>query len=280
MRRVKDPVIWIFWAVALILLAGAGCLGWSQHRVAGWARVSGQVVRSRVVADAHGKWLGELTVRTSEGERQVRSNWASPLAKNMQATLDQAPAGTNLAFPQNPADARDLRWPPKPEDAIMPWALVGGALLFVFIPVGVVALSQRKDAIKIAGGIFVLLGWTMIGGGLVVAYQRMDVLRHWPEVEGTVVSSWEVPRGRRIWGVDAEIAYLVDGVAVRSVLGSRGRSQLLQAGSKHLLRYEPGHPKVATFEASWSFGYFWECLVLGLVGVSTCGLGLGMRRLL
>lgn len=275
----KDPVVLIFWAVALMLLAVAGWLGWSQHQVAGWGRVSGQVVSSRVVPDAHGKYLGEVTVRTPEGERQVRTGWASQLASSMQATLDQTPVGTNLAFPQNPTDAKDLRWPPKPEDALLPWALVVGALLFVFIPVGVVALSQRKDSIRIAGGIFVVLGLGAIAAGLMVAYQRVEVLRHWPEVEGTVISSWEVPRGRRIWGVDAEVTYTVDGTEVRSVLGSRGRSQLLAAGSKHRLRYQPGHPKVATFEAGWNFGYFWDVLVLSLVGVSTCGLGLAVRRL-
>ncbi len=262
-----------------MLLAVAGWLGWSQHQVAGWARVSGQVLSSQVLPDAHGKYVGEVTVRTAEGERRVRTSWSSQLSSDMQATLDQAPAGAHLAFPQNPDDARDLRWPPKPQDAILPWGVGLGALLFVFIPVGVVALSERKDAIQIAGGIFMLLGLGMMGGGLVLAYQRVEVLRQWPEVEGTVISSWEVPRGRRIWGVDAEIAYVVDGVEVRSVLGSRGRSQLLPAGRKHLLRYQPGHPKVATFEASWSAGYFWECLVLGLVGLSTCGLGLGVRRL-
>ncbi|MBX3172573.1 MAG: DUF3592 domain-containing protein [Candidatus Eremiobacteraeota bacterium] len=275
----RDPVVLIFWAVALLLLAVAGWSGWNQHQIAGWARVSGQVVSSRVLPDAHGKYVGELTVRTADGERQVRTGWASQLASRMQATLDETPAGTNLAFPQNPADAKDLRWPPQPQDAIMPWALAGGALLFVFIPVGVVALSQRKDAIKIAGSIFLVLGLGMIAGGLVVGYSRIDVLRHWPAVEGTVISSWEVQRSRRIWGVDAEFAYVVDGREIRSVLGSRGRSGLLPAGSKHWLRYQPGHPKVASFEAGWTLGYFWEGLVLGLVGLGIGGLGLGMRKL-
>ena len=278
--EMKDPVILAFWAVALLFLAVAGWLGWSQHQVAGWARVSGQVVSSQVLPDGQGKYVGEVTVRTAEGERQVRTGYSSDLATSVQATLDETPAGSNLAFPQNPANARDLRWPPRPEDAILPWAVAGGGLLFAFIPVGVVALSQRKDAIKIAGGIFVLLGVGMIVGGLWLGYQRVGVLRNWPQVEGKVISSWEVPRGKNTWGVDAEFAYSVGGTEIRTVLSSRGRSALLPAGTVQILRYCPGHPKVATFEAAWSLGYFWECLVLGLVGTSTCGLGLAVRRLL
>lgn len=277
---VKEPVVLAFWAVALVFLAVAGWLGWSQHQLAGWARVNGRVVRSQVVPDGQGKYVGEVTVETADGERQVRTSWSSQLAANMQSTLDETPPGRQLALPQNPADAKDLRWPPKPEDAILPWAVAGGGLLFALIPVGVVALSERKDAIKIAGGLFVALGLGMVAGGLWLTYQRVDVLRNWPEVQGRVLSSWEVPRGRTIWGVDAEFAYTVEGTEIHTVLGSRGRGSLLTVGSTHMLRYQPGHPKVATFEASWSPGYFWECLVLGLVGASTCGLGLAVRRFL
>ncbi|MFN8608574.1 MAG: hypothetical protein U0931_13635 [Vulcanimicrobiota bacterium] len=154
----KDPVVLIFWTVALMLLALAGWLGWSQQQVAGWARVGGQVVSSRVLPDGQGKYRGELTVRTADGEQTVRTGWSSQLSAGMQATLDETPTGTTLAFPQNPADTKDLRWPPQPQDAFLPWALAASAGLFAFIPVGVVALSQRRDAIKIAGSIFVVLG--------------------------------------------------------------------------------------------------------------------------
>ncbi|MBS2037052.1 DUF3592 domain-containing protein [bacterium] len=274
----KEPVMLVFWAVALVFLAVAGWLGWSQHQLNTWARVSGRVVRSQVLPDGQGKYVGEVTVLTADGERKLRTSWSGQLASRVQSTLDETPAGTTLALPQNPADAQDLRWPPQPEDALLPWVVAGGGILFALIPVGVVALSERKDAIKIAGGIFVALGLGMLAGGAWLTYQRLDVLRNWPEIQGQVLSSWEAPRGRNIRGVDAEFAYTVDGSEVRSVLSSRGRASLLEPGSTHLLRYQPGHPKLATFEASWSLGYFWECMVLGLVGASTCGLGLAVRR--
>ena len=270
----------VFWAVALLLWVLAGWLGWSQHQLNGWARVSAQVVSSQVVPDGQGKYVGEVTVSTADGERKVRTSSSSQLAANVQATLDETPAGTTLALPQNPSEAKDLRWPPQPADAIVPWAVAGGGLLFILIPVGVVALSERRDAMKIAGGIFATLGLGLMGAGLWLTYQRVDVLRNWTEVQGQVLSSWEVPRGRTIWATDAEFVYTVEGREIHSVLGSRGRGSLLPVGSTHMLRYQPGHPRVATFEASWSLGYFWECLVLGVVGLSTCGLGLAMRRFL
>lgn len=55
----KDPVILAFWAVALLFLAVAGWLGWSQHQAAGWARVSGQAVSSTLLPDGQGKMWGE-----------------------------------------------------------------------------------------------------------------------------------------------------------------------------------------------------------------------------
>lgn len=283
----KDPVVLVFWGIALLFFALALGLGWNQHQVQCWPRVQVQVVDKQVVPNSSGQYLGEVTVTTPAGQKlKLRTSWSSSQSASIQSRLDTLPK--TAALPENPQDPNDLRLPPDDTDALLPWFIAAGGLLFAIIPVGVIALSQRKDGIRIAAGLFVLIGVLLmaLGGGL--TYQRVEVLRNWPQVEGTVVSSWPVPRGGRgQMAKDAEFRYLVNGAEVNSVLGIRtGTRDLnwletqLQPGTTRPLRYNPANPKLATFEASWSFGYFWECVLMLGLGAMTSGLGLAIRKLL
>lgn len=283
----KDPILLVFWGVAALFLVLAAGLAWTQHQIDSWPRVTVQIQDRQVVPDRHGKYVGEVTVTTAKGEQlKLRTSWASSQSASMQSTLDSLPQ--TAALPENPQDPKDLRLPAQDTDALMPWFIAVGGLLFAVIPVGVIALSERKDGIRIAATLFVLIGLLMLGLGAGLAYQRAQVLRTWPEVEGTVVSSWRIARGSRgRLGKDAEFRYQVNGAEVHSVVGTRGGSNdrawldsLLQPGTTQKLRYNPANPKLATFEASWSFGYFWECVLMLGIGAVTAGMGLAIRKLL
>ena len=283
----KNPILLVFWGVAALFLALALGLAWYQHQVETWPRVNVQVEDRQVVRDNYGKYVGEVTVTTPAGQHlKVRTSWASSQFATMQSKMDAIPTTTSL--PENPEDPKDLRLPPEDIDAILPWCIAAGGLLFAVIPVGVMALADRKDCIRITGTLFILIGalFMVLGGGL--AYQRVDVLRNWQQVEGTVISSWPSQRGGRGQvGKDAEFRYQVNGVEVRSVLGTRNGTRdrawlesQLQPETTRMLRYNPANPKLATFEASWSFGYFWECVLMLGLGAVTAGLGLAVRKLL
>jgi hypothetical protein len=264
----------MFWAVAGLFAALAAGFGWSLHQVGSWPQASAVVVSSQVVP-AGGAFEAQLVVTVNNQERHLIGG-TSQAAENLQARLDSWKAGSQIVVAENPSDPADLRLPPEAADWILPLALVLGAVAMAGMPVAVMAFSRRADWTVWTGRIFILLGAAGLAGSPVLAYERVQVLRGWPEVQARVLNVWEIPGNR---GVAAEFEYRVSDADFRSVVSSRGPSnEHFEIGSTRTLRYNPGNPRQATFEAAWEFGYFWEAAVLGLVGLSTAMLGLLVAR--
>lgn len=289
-----DPVLLIFFAIAALIEIGALGLGWYQARVADWPRVAAQVLSSEVTDTGQGRYSGLVKVRLSDGqEAQLTTPRGSSDPASIQLDLEAFPAGMALGIPQNPDDPKDLRLPPDPSEAWLPWILAASGSLFALIPIGVVALSRRQDAIAIGGRVFIVCGAVMLAIGVYGAWTKIHILRSWPEVEATVVESragFRPGKSRVLRGVDLIVDYTAEGQAVRGMLAARGGSdparveeqvrELYAPGRRIKVRYQPGHPRNATFEAAWSMGFFWEALLLGGLGLVMAGLGAVMARFL
>lgn len=271
-------IVLMFWAVAGLFVALAVGLGWSVYQVGTWPRASAVVLSSQVAPDGSGAFEARLVVTVNNQERQLSAG-EGPVAQDLQARLDHWKAGSQMIVAENPASAADVRIPPEAADWILPVALALGGVLMAAMPIAVMAFSQRKDAFVLTGRFFILLGAACLAAGPVVAFERVQVLRNWPETQAKVMNVWETAGRRGNRGVSAEFAYRVSDTDFRSVVSSRGPSgEHFEIGSNRTLRYNPGNPREATFEAAWGLGYFWEALVLSVVGLSTAVMGLLVAR--
>ena len=165
-------------------------------------------------------------------------------------------------------------------------------LLFAAIPIGVVALSKRQDAFKIAGRLFSAIGLIMIGISGLLGYEKVDILRNWPQVDATIVSAkiGERPSRRQsLSGLDLVVRYNVNQQAIETAVYSRGGtsdsawlqrqlSDRMAPGKTIAVRYQPSNIRVATFEADWSLGYFWECALTLIIGLTTACLGMAVTK--
>ncbi|MGE0492329.1 MAG: DUF3592 domain-containing protein [Vulcanimicrobiota bacterium] len=291
MKFLRDPVVLIFWGIGALLLALGGFFGWSMQRVAGWPKLTVEVISSQVVPNGN-DFLGEVRIKTSQGaEKVLTTSWSSSDVTLIESALAATPVGAEVDLPQNPSDPEDLRLPPGGSDWIIPLALAGGGLLFGVIPVGVMALSDRSDAVALAGLGFVVIGLGLVGVGVVLVVKKVDVLTNWPVAEATVISNRIVPATRNTLRLQVRCSYTAEGQTVESTLStrasSRNRSQLeqlaagsLAVGSHPQVRYRKGSPRVGTFEAAWTFGYFWETVLVSCGGFLLVGLGALMKRYL
>lgn len=294
-QHLKDPVVTIFFVIAALVVAGALTLGHYQARVARWPRLNVTVVSSEVVAEAGGRYLGRVVFREQSGtEGSVVTSWGSSDPATMESSLRPFEAGARIALPQNPADPGDLRLPPDPMDAWLPWFLAAGGLLFALVPVGVVALSNRKDALRVGGLVFAMTGALVVSIGVYLGAKKVRILTAWSISEGTVIESQVGFRpGRRgpRYAVDTLMQYQVAGQEMNAMVGSASgqadRSEVEQElktrfapGSQHEIRYNPEFPKEATYEAEWTPAYFWEALLFFGLGLVMTGLGWAMARFL
>ncbi|MFN8610228.1 MAG: DUF3592 domain-containing protein [Vulcanimicrobiota bacterium] len=271
-------ILLMFWAVAGLLAAISVALGWSIHQIDSWPRASAVVVSSRLVPSEAGSFQAEVVVVLGSQERHLSAG-QSQTAQDLQNRLDACKPGAQLVVSENPANSADVRLPPEPGDWIIPLALMLGAALFAATPAAVMALARSKQAFAWTGRLFILLGAACLASAPVLAFERVQVLRNWPETEAKVLNVWDtalVQGNRRLSG---EFAFRAGNQDVRTVISSRGFSQQhLEIGSTQMIRYNPQQPRQATFEASWSAGYFWEALVAAAVGLSTSLLGLAVAR--
>ncbi|MCA9792510.1 MAG: DUF3592 domain-containing protein [Candidatus Eremiobacteraeota bacterium] len=291
MKYLREPVVLIFWGIGALLLALGGFFGWSMQRVASWPKLTVEVISSQAVPNGN-DFLGEVRVKTSQGaEKVLTTSWSSSDVTLIESALAATPVGAQVDLPQNPSDPEDLRLPPGGSDWIIPLALAGAGLLFGVIPIGVMALSDRSDAAALAGLGFMVIGLGLVGVGGIMVFKKVDVLTNWPVAEATVVSNRIVPATRTTLRLQVQCAYTAEGQRVESTLStrasSRNRSQLeqLAAGSlavgSHLqVRYRKGSPRVGTFEAAWTFGFFWEAVLVTCGGFLLVGLGALMKRYL
>jgi hypothetical protein len=294
-KYLGEPVILVFFAVAALFVLGAVGLGWQQHRVDAWPRVVVEVISSEVTLNQYNTYQGEVRVRLAGGgEKLLVTSWSSVKAEEIRAQLESLPAGAAVGVPQNPENKEELQLPPDPSQAWLPWALAGGGLLFALVPVGVVALSERKDAVRICGLVFVGCGCLMFGVGAWMVWGKVQVIQSWPEVEATVVESrvgLRPGRRRPLRGIDSVMTYQVDGKEIKALVASRaGTSDFAWVeqqvagtyapGTKHRIRYRKTAPQDATFEAAWSLAYFWEGLLSAGLGLMTAGLGAAVAKFL
>ena len=291
----RDPVLLIFFGIAALTVLGAMALGWQNHRVASWPRVPVQVISSEVARNKYDTYEGQVKVRLADGaEKLLVTSWASSNPAAIQAELVGLQVGASVGVPQDPENTNDMRLPPDPSQAWVPWVLAAGGLLFALIPIGVIALSERKDAVRIGGLVFVACGLLFAGVGGWLAWSKIDVLRNWPEAEATVMEArvgYRPGKRRALQGIDLVMTYQAGGQEIRSVVGSRAgtsdtawvENQIATTyapGTKHRIRFRETFPTDATFEAEWSIGYFWEAVLAAGLGLMTAGLGAAIAKFL
>ena len=285
-KHLKDPVVLIFFTLGLVIILGALVLAWNQYRVESWPTVAAEVVSTQVVQNSHGRHEGRVQVKLGERLLTLTSRDTTDPADIEEGMSDWRP-GSTLVLPQNPENPEDLRLPLDTLGHWVPWLVAFGGLAFILVPVGVVALTERKDAVRIIGAILVAAGLLFLGIGTVMTYRKTEILRNWPETEATILKS-EVgrrPGNRRVQrGVDLVVEYKVGQELVRSAAGQRGSTMDLESvreavattyapGRKLRVRYQPSSPHRVTFEAVWRLSYFWEALLFLGLGLVTALLG-------
>ncbi len=266
------------------MILGAVALDQYFRELQSWPKISGMVVSVGAVPNSSGNFVGQVEVRSDQGEVLViTTDWSSPDPGRIQGELGSFEEGEMVGIPQNPRDPQDLRLPPDPKQLWVPLALALGGILFVLIPIGVVALSERKNAPVAVGASFGVLGALLaILGALGIAHKVVQ-LQSWPTTEASILESRVGRRaggGRTSWGIDLKVRYQVEGREIITVLGSRGGSSARERvqqrvtttyapGQTIQIRYRPESPRTATFESGWNLGFFWEVLL-------ALGLGLAM----
>lgn len=277
----RDPVVLLFFAVAILVTSLGLGLGWQQQREANWPRLPVTVESAEVVTNASKTYDGVVRVRLPDGQsRDVRTSWSSNSPEEIQEVLGSARAGESLGLAQNPEQPEDLRLPPSPNQRFLVWGLLFGGGLFAVVPVVVAGLSNRGDALRLSLALLGASGVGLILIGLAIGWSKVTVLREWPVVEARVVESQVAlrPSRRSRHGLDLVVAYDVQGREFRSLLATRVRDsdpsrveaerlRHYAVGSRHPLRYCPASPLQATLYASWSAAYFQEAIGVGLAGV-------------
>ncbi len=289
----REPVILIFWLIGAAFLLSGLVVGWQTHQVSNWPTVSAKVINSQVIKDSDGKYVGQVEFEVADAPHvTLTTSWGSSSMTLMQSEIDWMKTGSTILLPNNPRKSSDFRFPPRASDALIPGVLALAGLLFAAIPIGVVALSQRQDAFKIAGQIFSAIGFITIGVSGLLTFEKVDVLRNWPQTEATVVTAkvGERPSRRQsLAGLDLVIRYTVDQQTIEAAIYSRGGtsdrawlerqlSERMAPGKTITIRYQPSNPRLATFEADWSFSYFWECALTLIIGLMTACLGLAVTK--
>ncbi len=295
LRHLKDPVVLIFFAIAILVELLAFGLWWRQKVVESWPRVEVTILKKEVTATAGSQYGGSVTVATqSDQQFLVMTDWGSTDPVLLEKELASYKEGSKASLPQNPENKDELRLPPDPTQAWLPFLLAATGSLFALVPIGVVALSNRKDAVSVGGLVFVLAGGMIVLLGLYQTATKTKVLTQWIAAEATVLESRVGHRpGRRHprYGLDAQMEYQVAGAPVKALLGSRSGwpnptvpegliASEFAPGTTHQIRYNPANSNIATFEAEWSLRYFWEGVLSIGLGMCMAGLGWAMARFL
>jgi hypothetical protein len=250
------------------------------------------VIESKVTSARQGRYESEIAVRYRAAgqvlEKRLSSGATTSSLTLAESELAQYPPDSRCLLALNPDDPQDIRLNPGLTEVILIGGLSVGGLLFLLIPVGVVALSQRRDATRLVGHGFagIGLGMMLLGGGL--GWHKTQILKNWPSTEATVVSSGKVGGGRRSRLV-LELAYTVNSTQYVARTGSSwsGSGSLVDQslldwtpGSRHNIHLRPGAPDLIDFEAAWNLAYFWPVAVIVLVGASTTAMGALIARFL
>ena len=291
MKLFRDPVVLLFSLIGLAFLLGAGLYGhylWtiSSH----WPRVDAIIQESKL-SSARGNYRGEVVVsyRAAGQEYQttITSGISSGSADLVRKELAEYPPQEHCMLPLNPDNPQDVRLKPGTGEAILVGGLALGGLLFILIPVGVVALSRRQDAIRLTGFTFMAIGALFGLLGLALGWTRVQVLRNWPSTDATVVSSSMGGGLKRHWLL-VEFSYEVAGKPYQVRTGSSWSTtsaasvedsvRFYAPGSHHPVHYRADAPDVIDFESAWSLATFWPAAVALLVGASTTLLGFLVTR--
>ncbi|MFA5507082.1 MAG: DUF3592 domain-containing protein [Vulcanimicrobiota bacterium] len=300
----KNPVVLIFWVLGLLVIAGAVWLLLGLQARKAWPVVAAEVISSEVINAPHGNSLtGQVEALAEDGTvYTITLGWNSSSRGLLEKALAVAPAGERILLSVNPDDQADVRLPVAALDYFMPSMLVVGGLLFIFIPVGVVALSGRKDSLRMAGWSFVMCGVIFLGLAGLTAWQTASILTSWPTVQARIVSSEAVarqthstssrPGGRVHYVIEMVVRYQVEGREMESSLqadehSSSDRSDLtpllegpLGPGQEVTIRHHPDSPRVATLDRPWSLRTFSLSLLAALAGLGTGLMGfLVVKRL-
>jgi hypothetical protein len=294
-EHLRDPVLLVFFAIAALVVGGALALGWYEHRIGSWPLAPVEILTSEVVRDQYDRYQGQVKARTSGGqERVLTTTWSVTDPADMEAQMEAFPEGQTVGIPQNPEDPEDLRLPPDPNQAWLPWILASCGLLFALVPVGVVALTRREDALAVGGLVFVGCGLLVAGIGGAMILAKVDVLRNWTPAEATVLESRAGTRPgtrRPLHGIDLVVSYDAGGQTRRAAIGSRAGTSdaawvqnqvatVYAVGTRHQILYDPSSQYRATFEAGWTLGYFWEGLLAAVLGLMMALGGAAMARYL
>lgn len=274
--------MWIFFSIGLLMiLAGALFFGY-ENRAVSWPRVPAEVLRSEQVSAPSGSTGGEVEVKFSDGSKRVLSLGYSSDSATIENDLAAYPVGATVMLPQNPNDPTDVRLPPS-GSLLVALVLGGGGFLFILIPIGVVALDQRNDALRLVGWLFLGIGGVALCFCVYLGATRVEVLRGWPKATVTVTEAKLGARsGRRgnLQAVDLKIRFEASGQTVETVWIHRTTvtqaEALLQGalapGTEHVLHYDPSRPELVQ-QAEWSFRYFLAPLAAALFAMIFGGLG-------
>ena len=293
----QNPILAVFFLVALAFMAGGAWMIQTNFKVASWPPMPVTVAESRVVQLREGEYTGMVEVVFGADKRkQMQVGFSSASLSLIESALAPYPKGQEIHLAVNPEDPDDLRF--RPEGFLNAWllptALIGGGALFILIPLGALAFSRRSDCIQGVGWTFAGVGLLFLALGTGLGYHKMQVLRTWPEVEGTVAESRVESRLNskgRYHGLKLVFTYTVEGRSYRTATGSTGTTSSVAdqeakvrgdyaPGTRHRIRYLPRDPGVISFEASWSLGFLWECVLAAALGFVTLAMGVSIARFL
>lgn len=287
-------ILALFLGIGAVLALVGTWLQWRQYVVDGWPQTQVEVLASEASENEYGRFVPVVSVRLPDARVVVlQTGLEAQTFAEAAETLAAFEVGARVLVPANPDEQSDLRLPVEGPNRWLGLMLVGGGLLFVLVPLGIIAIANRRDAFAWAGRILAACGVVLavVAGGMV--RHKLHVLETWPEASATILDSRISPRpgqmNHRAWGIDARVRFVVGNAPVETLVGSRGGTtdaRRLQArleqdfapGTTLRLRYDADRPAVATFEASRSLSYFWEAGAMALGGLAMLGLGLAISR--
>jgi hypothetical protein len=210
----------------------------------------------------------------------------------VQAHLSRFPEGTTIRVAVNPADASDVRYDlaASVTNLVVPVAI--GAMGLIFTAIGffavrrgeiatdapppdpmVTAQRKRRDA-RLVGKIFVPVGILILLIAFLIARADLQMLRTWPQTEGTVVQTRVVLTGstsprrgasRGVYDASVTFRYVVNGTPLEGTTtygsgttreGAEKRAAQYASGSVHPIWYRPDDPRLFRFDFGSLFHIF------------------------
>ena len=146
--------------------------------------------------------------------------------------------------------------------------------------------ATAKRILRIVGGVFTVVGLSLLAGGLWSGNRQYTILKSWPTVDAEVTKSEvghhvshdsDTNRDTDMYQTRVEFRYTLNGkeylttsdagYSTSSYPEMKRLADKFAPGTRHAIKYNPADPNDIRFNAEYSFGFFLLPVIFGGLGL-------------